>query len=46
MERTIQGLQEQLQQLSMEVQEDFSNLHSASTALQGPVQGLQEQLRR
>lgn len=46
MERTIRCLQDQLQLLTMEAQNDFSNLRSASTSLQKPVQGLQENIRR
>lgn len=46
MERTIRCLQDQLNLLSMEAQTDFSNLHSASTSLQKPVQVLQDNIRR
>uniref|UniRef100_H3C207 Kinesin family member 11 n=1 Tax=Tetraodon nigroviridis TaxID=99883 RepID=H3C207_TETNG len=45
MERTIRCLQDQLNLLSMEAQTDFSNLHSASTSLQKPVQVLQDNIR-
>lgn len=46
MERTIRCLQDQLSLLTMEAQKDFSDLHSASTSLQKPVQDLQENIRR
>lgn len=46
MRRTIQCLQDQLQLISMEAQEDFSHLSTASRSLQQPTQDLQEKISR
>lgn len=46
MRRTIQRLQEQLQLVTMEAQEDFSHLSTASKSLQKPTQDLQEKISR
>ncbi|XP_042357940.1 kinesin-like protein KIF11 [Plectropomus leopardus] len=44
MKQTIQCLQDQLNLLSMEAQRDFTDLRSASKALQKPLQTLQENI--
>ncbi|KAM6915913.1 kinesin-like protein KIF11 [Xenentodon cancila] len=44
MKQTIQCLQDQLNLLTMQVQQDYTDLRSASKALQKPVQSLQENI--
>ncbi|XP_045921769.1 kinesin-like protein KIF11 [Micropterus dolomieu] len=44
MKRTVQCLQDQLTLLTMEAQKDFTDLRSASKALQNPLQVLQENI--
>ncbi|KAG7232180.1 hypothetical protein INR49_009458 [Caranx melampygus] len=44
MKQTIQCLQDQLNLLTMETQKDYTDLRSASTALQKPLQSLQENI--
>ncbi|XP_034041025.1 kinesin-like protein KIF11 [Thalassophryne amazonica] len=45
MQQTMQCIQDQLHLLNLEVQKDYSDLHSASKALQKPLQNLQEGIR-
>lgn len=46
MRQTIQCLQDQLHLLTMEAQQDYSHLCSASRSLQKPIADLQEKLSR
>lgn len=46
MKRTMQCLQDQLELLTMEAQQDYTTLHSATTALQTPAQNLQQSFTR
>uniref|UniRef100_A0A667YAG7 Kinesin-like protein n=1 Tax=Myripristis murdjan TaxID=586833 RepID=A0A667YAG7_9TELE len=45
MKQTIQCLQDQLNLLAMQTQKNFTDLRSASRALQGPVQSVQQRER-
>ncbi|XP_032364482.1 kinesin-like protein KIF11, partial [Etheostoma spectabile] len=44
MKQTMQFLQDQLNLLTMEAQQDYTDLHSSSRALQKPLQTLQENI--
>lgn len=46
MKQTIQYLQDQLNLLTMETQQDYTDLRSASRALKKPLQSLQENVSR
>lgn len=46
MKQTIQCLQDQLNLLSMEAQQDYAELRSASRSLQNPLQHLTENISR
>jgi len=46
MKQTMQCLQDQLNLLTLQAQQDYTDLRSATKALQKPVVGLQENINR